>query len=232
MRKRIIMCITVLALCAGLRLEFSCVARPDGSNDDYVQLDDADADIRITRSITDAEAVVSAMIIDAAGHPVVLQDGQAVSVNTRALLGPDADGEYSRTVAAANEYKITVSEPTRGVQETTVASPAAFEITSPPADGTASLAGFALTWSNVDPSLKVTIDFRQVLLGQQKSQSFALAEDTGTATFTAADLADFQQGANIQIKVTKVREHAGIAGFNTATATVALSHTVSVVPGP
>ena len=194
-----------------------------------VPLDEANATIRITQDDEDTEASVAATIKSGSGASLTLAGGQSVSVNGQGLTG--ASGQYSRIVTVAETYTITVNEPTRGVEDTEIALPGAFAITSHAAEATASLSGFTLSWSNTDANLTVKIDLTQTIVGSQKTQSFGPFQDTGTQTFDPDDLRDFGQGANLLITVTKINERRGINGFNTGTLTTELSTTVSVVPG-
>ena len=132
----------------------------------------------------------------------------------------------------ASEYAVTVHEPSRGVETTTIAAPGSFDATSPANGGSASLSGFTLTWSNADPNQKIRITLTQTLFGEERSEAFGAVMDTGTMAFSAEDLAEFQQGANLAIALTRINERTVINGFNTGKLTVERSKTLLVTPGP
>jgi hypothetical protein len=199
-----------------------------------IPLNQADAVITISQLAGAADATAVAVITDDSHSPartVVLSNGQAVSVNDHALSGPDTADEYVRTIPAAATYKVTVNEPTRGVEDTTIAAPGAFDITAPAAGSTASLSGFTVTWSNPDPALTVRVRLTQTIFGAERDQSFGPFTDTGSLGLGANDLRSFQQGANLLITVTRTKEVHGINGFRSGTLTAELSQTVTVSPG-
>ncbi|MFH1748636.1 MAG: hypothetical protein ABIG44_16495 [Planctomycetota bacterium] len=224
-------CLTI-GLCAGATCTITFPGDGNGGPGSYVPLDQADAIITITQTAAGAQAEVAARITDAFGFTVLLQDGQAVEVNTQALTGPGGDGYYRQTVPVANNYTITVNEPTRGVQDTTIASAAGFEIASPAAGATASLSGFTVTWSHADANLTVEVSLTQTLFGEVQTNDLGPFADTGTLTLTDDDLIDFAQGADLHITVTRSIEQTGIAGFNSGTIIVQHAETIAVVPGP
>ena len=230
MRKQLVLAALVLTLCMGLTADISC--QPSGTIATYVPLDEANATVAISQTAGQAEATVAATIVSRYGLTIQLQEGQAVLVNGQALTGPDLFGMYVQTIASADEYTVRVNEPTRGVEDTTIAAPAAFEITSPAAGAVVSLSGFTVSWSNADPNLQVEITLTQTLFSQ-RTRGFGPYADTGSKTFTVEELAnDFRQGADLFITVTKVNERAGINGFQSGTLSVDLSRTVSASPGP
>lgn len=223
--KRILLAVLACGVCTGV----SC--RMGG--DTYISLDNADARITITQSAGSADANAVASITRLGGAVVVvLEEGQGVAINGQSLTGPDASGVYARTIPAAETYTIRVSEPTRGVDETTAASPAAFEITSPAAGGTASLAGFAVAWSGADPGLTTAVRITQVIQNQERRKTFGPFTDTGGLTLSHTDLVDFGQGVSMLIEVMKIREQTGIAGFRSGTIRMERSRAVTVQPGP
>jgi hypothetical protein len=237
MRKKIILLLFISFFCIGATVDISCTGTPvvnipiivDPTN---VPLDQAKAVIVISQTVTGKDAAVSATLTTNGITPLVLKTEQSVSVNNQPLTG--TSGTYTRTVLAAGEYLITVNEPTRGVEGTTLAPPPAFDFTGPTAGQTASLSGFTLTWSNPDPTFKVEIVLKQTLDGSEKTRGFSPLVDTGTQTFSAADLADFRTGKSVilNITLTKIREQTGINGFKNGTLTGRLTNTEAVTPGP
>jgi len=178
------------------------------------------------------QADVTAKITSILGLPVELSEGQAVEVNGQPLTGPDARLEYTATIPRADTYLITAIEPTRGVQDTTVKPPAAFAITSPSEGGEASLSGFTVTWSNANPDLHVLVRVSQDIFGQQRAFVSDMLTDGGSFTLTAEDLGEFQQGADLDITVRRIRQVSAINGFNSGQVSVARSQTVQCVPAP
>jgi hypothetical protein len=196
----------------------------------YVPLDEAILDLRISQS--GGEAAATARITDVFHRIVRLRQGQELAISGRPLTGPDAEGLYHATLAAAGEYTITVTEPTRGVNNTTVQPPPAFSTVQPPSGGTASLSGFTVGWTNSDPALDVAISLAQVLFGAERTATFGPFTDTGTQALSASQLADFRQGAPLLISVTRILEVPAVGGFRSAVARMELSDTVSVTPTP
>jgi len=196
-----------------------------------VPLDEANAVITISQVAGDTEADVVAIITTGLASAVTLEGDQAVAVNDQALQGPDVLGRYERTITAADTYTVTVSEPTRGVEETTITAPGAFDITAPAAGATVSLAGFNIAWSNPDATLQVRVTLTQTIFGYQRTQSFGPFADTGTLPLSVDQLRLFGQGANLQIALTKINERAGVNGFNSATLSAELTQVVVAVPG-
>ena len=229
----------LVALSAGMCLGASCgldctvcganVIWPIPSTTVELDLTDCVLTIAQTADATDANA--EATIIDSWGLPVELEDGQAVSVNAQALLPTVTDGDYARSVPAADQYVVTVNEPSRGVSTTTIDTPT-FTITSHDDGDGASLSGFTLEWSDADAALKVRISLTQSILGDSKTAKVGPIADAGSHAFDAADLADFQQGADITVKVTKTNTQDAINGFNDGELSVTYSVTISVTPGP
>lgn len=178
------------------------------------------------------QADVTAKITNILGLPIELSDGQAIEVNGQPLTGPDARLEYSAAIARADTYLITAIEPTRGVQDTTVEPPAAFAITSPGEGGEASLSGFTVTWSNANPDLHVVVQVLQDIFDQERTFVSEMLTDEGSFTLTAEDLGEFQQGADLNITVRRIRQMSAINGFKTGQVSVARSRTVRCVPAP
>lgn len=222
--------VVAAAFCTG----GSCtiVMNPDkpGGVTGYVPLDEANLDLRIEQSGGNAQA--TAQIRDALQRVVRLQQGQDVAVNGRSLSGPDQQGSYQAEFAAAGEYTVTVSEPTRGVSNTTLQPPPDSSILQPAPGGTASLSGFTVGWTNSDPALAVEITLTQVLFGAEQTETFGPFTDTGTQALSAPQLADFRQGAPLVITVTRIIERQAIGGFNSAAVRIEASDTVSVTPTP
>jgi len=230
MWQKLLLVLVSLPLCVGSSCDVSCSGMPL-LPDDNVELDLADCTLRITQGVGATEATVTATITDGNGRPVELAGGQTVSVNGQTLSGAGTDGIYTASVAVANEYAVTVNEPTRGVETTTIAPPADFDITSPADEGSASLSGFTLTWSNADAGLQVTITLTQTLFGEEEQETFGPLTDTGSLVLDAGNLADFRQGANLLITVTKINERSTISGFNTGELLAERSETSLVSPG-
>ncbi len=193
-------------------------------------LDQAACTMRI---VEEAEwATVTAEILTITGLPVELRNGQSVEVNGQVLSPAEPAGRYSAVIPVAGAYAVTVTEPTRGVQTTNQAAPADFAIISPAAGGPASLSGFTLDWSNPSPDLQVTIALVQTLFGQERRKGIAAFADSGSKVFTALDLADFRQGAELSIAVTKVGSRSSIAGFRAGELSVERSRTAVATPQP
>ena len=231
MWKKLLLVLVSLPLCVGSSCDVSCGGIPL-LPDVNVELDLADCTLRITQGAGATEATVTATITDGNGRPVELAGGQTVSVNGQTLSGAGTDGIYTASVAVANEYAVTVNEPTRGVETTTIAAPANFDITSPADGGSASLSGFTLTWSNADAGLQVTVTLTQTLFGEEEQETFGPFIDTGSLVLDAENLsADFYQGANLLITVTKINERSTISGFNTGELLAERSETSLVSPG-
>lgn len=194
-------------------------------------LDQTTVKMRIVESGSGA-ASVRATIETSDGETVELRGDQAVLVNDTALSGPGGSGSYEAQVAAADVYAVTVREPTRGVLTTSVAAPGDFALTAPASGATASLSGFTLEWSNPDAGLSTTVLLAQTILSQSHTASFGPAADTGALSLSASDLAEFQQGADIAVVITRSRTQQGINGTASGTVVVERSRTGAVTPGP
>jgi len=224
-------------LCTGTTCTFTLHGDDDGiggsaSTGNYVPLDQADATITIAESSDSDQADVTARITQRFGFTVRLQEGQDIAVNGQSLTGPDYEGYYRATVPAASQYIVTVTEPQRGVLNTTIASAGSLEITSPAALAGASLSGFTITWSGANPGLNVLITLTQTLFGDEIEAQFGPFADTGSHTLDYEDLGDFRQGAALLITVTRLREQQTINGFRSGTLTAECSDTVAVTPTP
>ena len=232
----------LLMLLVGFAMGGSCTISiaPDddgngsgGSGSSGTTLDQTTLSLSISRTVGDDEAEVLATIKDSRNRSVTLRSGQAVEVNSVALDGPTG-GQYSADVAAGSEYAVVVSEPTIGVQTTTIASPADFEVTSHAENATASLSGFTLEWSGADESQQVTLKLSQTAQGSTRSETFGPLTDDGSHTLAATDLSDFVHGTNVTltIEITKTRSTTNINGVKSGTLSADLTATRTVVPRP
>ena len=231
MLKRTALLVLIAGICTGATCSFQLDDGLFGGSSSYVPLDDADATIVISELTGLDEADVEARITSRFGLTVEFEREQAVAVNSQDLSGPD-DGYYLGTVATTANYTVTVTEPTRGVEETTIASSAGAEITSPASGAAASLSGFTLTWSNADPNLTVEITLRQTIFGDEITEQFGPFTDTGSQSFDDGDLKEFRQGADLLITLTRINERSTIDGFKTGTLMVRHYQTIAVTPDP
>jgi hypothetical protein len=216
----------------GLCLGGSCTITIPGDGTSRTYLDQTDADIEISQVVGAAQADVTATITDSLGRAVNLTSGQSVKINDVALRGPSVSGKFTVDVDAAGEYVISVDEPTRGVEHTTVVAPAEFAITSPAEGGGASLSGFTLKWSPADERYQVKMTFSQTIFGSTQAVDFGPFTDTGSRAFTADDLKEFVQGAGLTISVTRIHTVVNVAGFNSGTATAGVTTTAAASPRP
>jgi hypothetical protein len=217
-------------MCAGVSCQVTIP--DDGTDPGYIQLDRVTADITITAAMSDTSAAVSASL-RRNGLPVILQNGQEISINGLPLQGPSLSGLYSLTVPRAAAYVIRVVEPTLGTNETTVQAPADFAISTPAAGQTVSLSGgFDLTWTNATTGLTTVAALTQVLTSVAVETLGPFPDDPGTRQITAANLMKFRQGADLSIKLSKTAQVAGIGGLAGGSVRVELSQSSSVVPGP
>jgi hypothetical protein len=228
MSKQAVLWLLAAGFCTGGACMISI--SPDGDSAG-VPLDQATATFLI-RPTDAGQAGVVASIKTRFGQTLVLSQDQSVSVNGVALTGPGEGGLYSATLPLAAAYTITVSEPTRGVQDTVVAAPAEFSISEPADGAAASLSGFALAWTAADPNQKATIALRQTLFEIDRTRELGPFPDNGSANLSAEDLQIFQQGALITVTLTKLSQRTSIDGFSSAKATVELSTSISVNPSP
>ena len=223
-----------IAICFGgsLCLALACYGLPTDGWTTTTELDRANCTMTIIES--DGQAEINARFTKSIGLQVELADDQSVAVNDTLLTGPDDDHKYIATIDQADQYVITVTEPTRGVETTTVEPPAAFEITSPADGQDASLSGFTVTWSNADAACSVLVRLTQSIFGQEYEFIGSALSDSGSFTLTADDLWEggFQQGADLTVMVTRIKEVSGINGFLTSQVSVARSQTVQLVPAP
>ncbi len=235
MKNKTVPILFIMIFCTTATLEISCLNPSDlPIFTNNVPLDQANAAIVISQTISGTGAAVTAALTTNLGIPLVLKSDQSITVNSQPLVPATPEGAYAQTIATAAEYIIAVNEPTRGIVGAGVLPPPTFDFTSPTAGQAASLSGFTLTWSNPDPNLKVEITLKQTIDNVEKSHKFGPLADTGTQTFSVADLADFRSGKNLTLSVTltKIREQANLPGFKSGTAATKLSTTELVTPGP
>lgn len=239
MLKHLVLFVVTVGACTGLTCSISILPPDDGGGGGNggggvspLPLDQTHARITIREFPQDGEADVAARITDRWGRNVRLRGGQEIAVNGQALLGPDTDSAYRRTIPIAVAYALTVTEPTRGVLTTTALPPPVTEIVVPVPGSIVSLGGFSMTWSEPDPRFNIVITLRQTIFGQTRTREFGPDADSGSRTFTAANLSDFRQGAPLYLTLTRITPTVNVAGFASGTATVERSRTVIVIPGP
>ncbi len=194
-------------------------------------LHQANGVITISEVQSSNNADVEAEITEGSRH-VELEGTQSVAVNGTELSGPDSDGEYEATINGATQYTVTITEPTRGVEDTTIDAPADFAFTSHAEGDNASLSGFTLMWTPAEAGLKVEVRITQRILGRDHEETIESDEDTGTLDITAADLSVFQQGADLTLTLTRINEIDDVAGFATSLLQVRKSVSLSLTPGP
>jgi len=229
MIKRTSLLSCVLVVCVGMM----CSINGDLRFVETETLDQVDATLTISQAANASQATVEAVISDGPLTYVNLKDDQAVEVDGTALSRSSLTGRYSATVNAADQYTVTVREPTIGVHNTTITAPADFIITSPLDDGTASLSGFTITWSNADGNLQVEVALTQRILGETRTLILDPVQDTGNMAVGAQALADarFGQGADLTVTVTKVNELGAISGFRSGTLQARRAKLVVAQPG-
>ncbi len=225
-RKRLFCCLALLAFAAGSDCTINI------SFDGDAPLTDAVAFITIDRADDEPDVTVLADItLGFAG--LDLGDDQGIRVNGRELSATGPSGQYGAIIDAATQYLISVREPTRGIEETTVSPPPDFQITSPADGAAASLSGFVLQWSGADPALLVQVRLTQILLDDPLELDLGVFEDSGSVEITSAELQDagFGQGADLIIELTKINEF-DVAGFRSGTAHVRRTKSITIDPGP
>ncbi len=233
MRRGILLTIVALPFSLGAACELSCgPISPGNPPSTELPLDLANCVLTIIEDLDGTVARMSAQITSSQGRPVRMTEEQSVVVNGEPLDGPDADDEYLGTLAVADRYEVVVTEPTRGVVATSIDAPPAFGITAPAEGGDASLSGFTLEWSHPTPDVQVRIALRQSILGSNRQRTYGPVPDTGGFEFSAADLAAFQQGADLTAIVTKISTLGAVNGFNSGTLTVIRSARADVTPTP
>jgi hypothetical protein len=193
-------------------------------------LDRASGSIEIRQS-AGMEALVVASVSDA-GCPLMLEEGQGISVNGHMLSGPSPSQTYVAAVPASDSFTIRINEPTRGVSETVIDMPF-FDIQTPAPGQVVSITSLTIAWTNSDPELGVRVTLRQVLQNLETTRSFGPYTDTGSLTLTPADFSTaFRQGADLSITVTRINTRPAINGLRSGTVTAELSRTVTVTPAP
>ena len=230
MRKYMIFTIVCAGFCAGASCSVSCDGSPIPWPNVDTELDRATCTMRIADNATGGTATATAQISTSTGWPVELGEGQSVQVNNQPMAPTGDSGEYAVTIPAAGTYTVTVTEPTRGVQTTSQPALPDFQITSPTEGGPASLSGFTVSYSNTDAALQVSITLAQTLFGEEHHLTVGPLADTGSRSFTAQELIEFRQGANLSITVTKISQRDGINGF--AAGQLSVERTRSVKAGP
>jgi hypothetical protein len=194
----------------------------------FATLSDVHCTMELVHEAGATEVDVYAILLDDYGCPVELDDEQSLKVNSQELQGPSLSGGYVQSVDPAAEYVISVHDPTRGTDVTTVDA-APFEITEPNDGAQVSLGGFTLSWSNADTNLKVVITLTQNVF-EEVVGKFKLNQDTGSKIFDQDDLTNFVTGADIIINVARIFERDSIAGFKTGELTYERSESISVEP--
>jgi len=198
------------------------------------KLDLATCVMKIVSVAGSEQAEVTATITDDDGRAVVLKGEQEVTIDGDPLTPTATEGTYTQSVAAAAQHTVVVTEPSRGVEPTTLTAPFGWTITSPAEGEAASLLGFTLNWSNANPSDRVKITITQTIHGSDKETTVDLGQDTGSYAFTANDLSEFgHPGNDLIITVTKINELDKLNGFNDGPVTLEHTETVALVPtGP
>ncbi|MCB9855539.1 MAG: hypothetical protein H6818_07600 [Phycisphaerales bacterium] len=194
-------------------------------------LDDANAIVTIRRTAGQPQASVEASFTRGFAN-VNLTDEQSITINGEDLNRTGST--FFASIDANSIYTLVVREPTRGVESTAVTEPGDFEITSPPANGTASLSGFTIEWTNADPSLQVEVRIAQTLLGEPKFLSIGPVGDTGAVTITDEQIAiaGFGQGAQLTLTVTRLNETSDVNGFASGVMQVRLAKSTTANAGP
>ncbi len=227
--RKVILFAGVLVLCG-----LACIV-PDGSPFcENVPLNQATGVITITQEAGAAQASAVASL----KHGVcteTLEGGQEIAINGQALSGPDESSRYSAIIptgAGVTTFSMLVNEPTRGVSQTDIDLPAAFDVTSPVSGGALSLSGTTFSWSNADPDLDVSITIRQNLFGELRERDYGPFDDTGSVRLGVSDLSTFAQGADVTVIVAKSRQRSVINGLQSGTLTAELTRTFTAVPAP
>lgn len=201
--------------------------------DTTTRLQDSRIGLTIAGSTTTGTATVLAVLVDDRGRPVDLEDDQSIEVNDTELER-DSDGRYSATVDISDSYVLRVREPTRGVEETTLATPTQFQITAPLSTDIVSLSGFTINWDQVNAAFDTTVRISQSVLGVDRSEEFGPSPDSGSQSVTSDDLVNWQHGGDITLTISVVKQarQTNVAGFENADVSVELTATVVTTPGP
>ena len=203
----------------------------DGPIGTRTPLDRVRAEVTISQDFGENEATVTAELTGGFGFAFSLSADQSIEVNNEELQ-PRGNGVYRATVPLADDYVITVREPTRGVEQTTVAGPPAFAIASPTSGSAASLSGFEVVWTGADDELEVEMSLSQTAFNRERTEEFGPVADEGQFELAAADLSPFVQGALLRIEVQKTSVSTAIAGLGTSTLRISRIEAVDVIPAP
>ena len=226
--------LAIVAFCAALSMG-GCNVIIDPDDDDpfssRTPLDRVRAEIEINQDADANNATIRMVLRDGFSRLVQLSADQGIEIDGNALASVST-GVFERSLPIADSYSITVREPTRGVETSTITAPGPFGITSPALGGGASLSGFNLTWNGVNATLDVEVQLRQDVLDRVRTTVIEDEPDDGALALVLLDLEDFVQGAPLEIEFSKVASQSSIAGFSSAEVTVRRTIGWSVTPGP
>lgn len=219
-------CAGLFAVCAG------CGGRVSICDSDlgYIPLDESEAELAIHHSqgLPDAEVVFA--VEGPCNRPLELFNGQEVRI-TNVVLADERGTRGRVSISAADAYEVSVREPSIGVQSTIVDPPQDFDFVEP-AGREASLSGFTLSWSPVDPDASVQLEITQVLFDRERRIEVTQGSDTGEVVFTADVLRVFNQGAELEVVLTKTRTGTTLAGFSQARVTTTTTGIIELTPRP
>lgn len=187
----------------------------------YEELDLASANLELAATPDGTSVLADLGLTGGDGSPVVLQQGQSVTVNGTSMIGDG--GVYALTVPMSPSIAVKVDEPRHGVVTTTYSLPVAFQLTS---GSSFNLAGQTLTWAPIEPGATVTLHFEQQSANGDHTADFTIAGDNGTRTFTDVEMRPFVQGYTLQLTIVKTRPGAPLQGV--ASSTVTLSRQLNV----
>ncbi len=226
-----------LALCLGASCQVNVL--PDDEN--TAPLDQVTGTLNITQNAS-TNAGSATLALAAGGEPLVLSEGQSVLIDGAALASPTLVEPFTRTITPAGQHTVTVSEPTRGVESTTILMPTSPAISAPAPSEMVSLSQpLIIAWTPTDAGGSAEISLAQTTgVAGTQTRTFQVAVDTGTTTLTAADLAGLVHGSlngqlvTLQITVSRIRsaQATTINGLAAATLTTRSSTTMTVIPGP
>ena len=226
--------------CLGTCLGASCQIDIVPDEDNTATLDQTTATLSIEQNVT-TNTGTATLSLTAGGDPLVLTEGQSVLIGGAALANPDLARPYTRTITPGVQHTMTVSEPTRGVQSTTIQMREFPTFTAPAASAAVSLSQpLVITWTPTDAGGSAEIRLAQTTgVAGTQTRTFPIAVDAGTATLTAADLAGLVHGSlngqavTLQITVSRIQpaRAATINGLAATTLTTRSSTTVTVIPG-
>ncbi len=229
MLKRIMLLILAAGFCSGMtcRLMFpggGDTGGGDDTSDEPTSLAQVSGELTITQEVGGSSAEV-VLTMTKSGQAYRFEEDQRFLVDDEELSDSDRDGDYTATVDTGAEYLAELDDPVRGTYPTTLEPPADFQITS---TATPSLQGFALEWSNPDTDLQVEIHLYQNG-NPPVERVVGPYTDDGNRTLTLEQLADFGQGKDLFITVTKIR--AGVLnGFRNGTYEARVSATQTAEP--